>query len=199
MRMLILGATGGTGVQLTAQALARGHRVTVLVRTAGKLPAHARCHEVLGDPRDAAQLAAIMAGHDAVLSTLGTAREPTTLLGDCARSTVDAMLRTGVRRIVLVSSALLFRDIGLIGRVVRLFFRHNLADSLVMEGEAAHGALDWTVVRPPRLLDGAATGIYRISQQAPPAGSITRADLATSILDIVERSQHFGEVIGVSR
>ena len=72
MRLLIIGATGGTGLQVTSQAVEGGHRVTAFVRSPQKLGSLR--HRVVvreGDPRSVADLRAMLPGHDAVISTLG--------------------------------------------------------------------------------------------------------------------------------
>src|SRR5262249_37451419 len=139
-------------------------------------------------------------GHDAVLSTLGaTSRAPTTVCADGARSTIEAMQTTRVRRLIVVSSALLYPDIGLPGRVVGYFFRFALADTREMESQVEASNLDWPIVRPPRLTNGSSSGSYRAVTGPPPAGSITRADLARCLLDTVEGSAQIKKVLSVSR
>ena len=200
MRLFLLGATGGTGLALTAQALERGHEVTAFVRSPDKLKArHERLRIVTGDPRDAASLGRALPGHDAVLSSLGaTDRRPTTLLHDCTQSLLSALAQTEIRRLVALSSALLFPDMGLPGKIFGFVFRNALADALVMEQLLASSPLDWTVLRPPRLTDGRPRARYRVAEHAPPARSITRADLARAVLDTVEEGGHVKKVIGVS-
>src|SRR5215510_991273 len=116
MRILILGATGGTGRALLRQARESGHEVTAFVRSPQKLAALSRVITVRqGDPRSVADLQAVLPGHDAVLSTLGPPGPgPTTILRTGARSTVEAMRRRGLRRLIVVSAAVLF-DLGVIG------------------------------------------------------------------------------------
>ena len=73
MKVLIIGATGGTGRQLVEQALTAGHEVTALVRNPGKIRArHERLRVVQGDILDFHSLDLALAGQDAVLSSLGT-------------------------------------------------------------------------------------------------------------------------------
>jgi putative NADH-flavin reductase len=118
MRLLILGANGKTGTQLVDLALARDHEVTAFVRSPAKVT---RRHPLLqllpGDPHSADELAEALSRHDVVLSALGVrpphAFRPHTVLQDCAASTVAAMTRAGVRRLVLVSAAILFPEKGL--------------------------------------------------------------------------------------
>ena len=59
---------------------------------------------------------------------------PTTLVGDCARSTVTAMQATGVRRLLVVGVAVLFEDDGILNAIARRTFLRNVArDSAEME------------------------------------------------------------------
>lgn len=110
MRLFILGANGKTGTQLIDLALARGHEVTAFVRSPAKIT---RRHPLLqvqrGDPHSTDELAGALPGHDVVLSALGVrppqAFRPHTLVQECAASTVAAMTRAGVKRLVLLSAA----------------------------------------------------------------------------------------------
>src|SRR5215472_1009391 len=113
MRLFILGATGGTGVQLTKQALQRGNAVTAFVRSPEKIKIqHERLRIVKGDPKNVEQLERALREQDAVLSALGsTSRQANGILEAAARSTIEAMSRAKVRRLVVVSMALLFPDV----------------------------------------------------------------------------------------
>jgi putative NADH-flavin reductase len=72
MKLFVLGATGGIGGAIVDQALERGHSVTAFVRSAQKLVrSDPRLNVIEGDPRNEAQLADAVRGHDAVLSSLG--------------------------------------------------------------------------------------------------------------------------------
>jgi putative NADH-flavin reductase len=198
MRFFILGATGGTGAQLTRQALDRGHAVTAFVRSPEKMAPCEKLQIVRGDPRDAGELEQALREHDAVLSALGSTGKDG-FLEAAARSTLEAMRRTNVRRLTLVSMALLFPDVGPAGPVLRLFLRHHMRDSAAMEKVIEASNVDWTIVRPPRLTNGSLTGKYCISERhAPPSFSIPRADCASAILDFVEKGEYVSKVIGVS-
>jgi putative NADH-flavin reductase len=202
MHLLILGATGGTGVQLCRQALERGHAVTAFARSPEKLPVqHARLSAVRGDPTDAEQLRKALGGRDAVLSALGvTSRQDSGILASAARSTIQAMCRTSVRRLIIVSQALLYPDVGPLGPVLRYFLAHHLRDSAAMERLVEASGLDWTVVRPSRLTNGPGEGRYRLSEgAAPPGFSIARADVARAILDCCEQGTHVHRVVGLSK
>jgi uncharacterized protein YbjT (DUF2867 family) len=101
-RILVLGATGGTGRLIVAQALARGHDVTALVRSLEKAQGLAGARLVAGDARDANTLRDALKGQDAVVSALGTPASPfrkVTLLSEASRALVEAMKAEGVSRL----------------------------------------------------------------------------------------------------
>src|SRR5260221_425238 len=136
MRLLILGATGGTGRQLVAQALARDHQITAFVRTPEKFATRQVGLTVCrGDPRDAAALAAALRGHDAVVSALGPPGPArSTILRDSARSIVSAMQAAAVHRLLVISAAVLFEDAGAFVRLMRRTLLKNVAaDNGAME------------------------------------------------------------------
>src|ERR1700716_4024607 len=97
MRLLILGATGGTGRELLSQARGRGHQGTAFVRSPQRLMPLADGIIVRqGDPRNVADLKAVLPDHDAVLSALGPPGPgPTPILRAGARSTGEAMVTGG--------------------------------------------------------------------------------------------------------
>jgi putative NADH-flavin reductase len=200
MKLFVLGATGGTGTEVVEAALRRGHTVTALVRSPTKLRQRDGLVVIKGDPRSLEELASALRGQDAVISVLGRRdKDDPTLLQDCARSTVQAMRAAGVRRLVIVSVALLFPDIGLLGSVLRRWIlASTVADSGAMERLVAASELDWTIARPPRLLDGQPSGRFRAEDDRLPGRKITRTDLARFLLDEVEHPAHLRRVVGVA-
>jgi putative NADH-flavin reductase len=205
MKIFILGATGGTGRALISQALERGHEVTAFVRSPQKLGSLAdRVSIQRGDPRTIAELSAALPGHDAVLSALGPPGPgPTTIIRDGARNTVEAMRTSGVRRLIVVSVAVLF-DLGLLGDLLRRTLLKNVGDdSAEMERIVMASGLEWTIARPPRLTNGPLTGRYRIEDGHLPVrsalASISRADVAHSLLDELEQNAHVHRIVGIAR
>jgi putative NADH-flavin reductase len=206
MRLFILGATGGTGRQLIDQALARGHQVTAFVRSPEKLGSRRESLRVQqGDPRDVAALTAALGGHDAVLSALGPpGLEPpgfgrSTILPDSARSTVSAMQSSGIRRLLIVSAAILFEDMGLLAALLRrTLLRNVVVGSGEMERIVTASDLDWTIVRPPRLTNGPLTGRYQVADSRFPPGkrTLSRADVAHFLLGELDQRTHVRRVVG---
>jgi putative NADH-flavin reductase len=206
MRVFILGASGGTGRALTSQALERGHEVTAFVRSPQRLGSLAdRVRIQRGDPRTIAELRAALPGHDAVLSALGPPGPgPTTIIRDGARNTVDAMRTSGVRRLIVVSAAVLFTDLGLLGDFLRRTLLKNVGDdSAEMERIVMASGLEWTIARPPRLTNGPLTGRYRVKDGHLPVrsalASISRADVAHFLLDELEQNTYVHRIVGIAR
>lgn len=82
MKLLVFGATGGTGRQLVQQALAQGHVVTAFARDPAKVtPPHDNLSVVKGDILEPATVDAAVAGQDAVVSALGIRLPIRPLLG----------------------------------------------------------------------------------------------------------------------
>src|SRR6266849_839958 len=72
MKLVVLGATGGTGLEIVRQAIERGHSITALVRSPDRLkPFWDRIHIQQGDLLNSAELERVIQGHDAVLSGFG--------------------------------------------------------------------------------------------------------------------------------
>jgi putative NADH-flavin reductase len=203
IRLLILGATGGTGRALVEQARARGHHVTALVRSPQKLGASRESVTVRqGNPLNARELRAVLPGHDAVLSVLGPPGPgATTIFRDSGRSLVEAMRDAGPSRLLVVSVAALFEDAGLLVALFRrTLLRNIVVDAAAMEREVIGSGLDWTIARPPRLTNGSLTRRYRVAEGRLPRGgfSVSRADVAHFLLDELEERRHVHEIVGLA-
>jgi putative NADH-flavin reductase len=198
MKLTIFGATGATGTCLTEQAIAAGHEVTAVVRDPARLavPAQQRLRIVTADVLDPASISRAVAAADAVLTAVGAqGTGPSTLRQDSARSIIQAMREAGARRLLAVSGSVV-ADEGdspylryLLKPLVRgTFLRHVCADMRGAEDEIRASSLDWTIFRPPSLTDKAAKGTYRtaIDRNLPHCFSISRADLATCMLTLLD-------------
>src|ERR1700751_4573668 len=207
MKLIVLGATGGTGLQIVRQAVKRGHALTALVRSPERLNGFKdRITVRSGDLLNPAELERAIRGNDAVLSAFGP-RAPISnvdadLLQRFALALTSAMPGAGVRRAVVESVAFLFKDAVIPPAYVlgRLFFSQVVADASAMERTFAESALDWTMVRPPELTDKAFTGKYRVREEHLPffGFTISRADVADFMIKAVENHSSFRKVVGVS-
>ncbi|MCY7343716.1 MAG: NAD(P)H-binding protein [Pseudonocardia sp.] len=201
MKVAVLGATGRTGRLVVGELLARGHDVVALARdpAAAGLPDGASV--VAGHARDAGVLRSLVAGADAVVSTLGPGRGDRTLHRDVAPVLVQALRAEGVRRFVGVSGAGIDvpgdrksrRDRFISGAIGR-FGGDAVRDKVLEYGVWAASGLDWTLVRPPRLTDAPVTGrVEHHAHTSPRSTSIGRGDLAVFVVGCVELRRHVGE------
>lgn len=192
MKLLILGATGGTGRELVKQAIEAGHPVTVLARDPSKVSG-AKIVE-RGDATDAETIARILPGHDAVVSSLGHGMK---LKGDVvSRATevlIPAMTQAGVRRIIVVSAFGVgdtYRQANLPQKLLfRTFLRVLYADKKKADDMLRASDLDWTIVHPVQLTNGPRTGTCRAGEELPMRGmpKISRADIAEFIVSQLTR------------
>jgi putative NADH-flavin reductase len=206
MKLVVLGATGSTGLEIVRQAVEHGHSVTAFVRSPERLKSfQGRVTVKQGDLLDSAALEHAIKGHDAVLSAFGPrvpiAKADANLLLQFAVALTSAMPRAGVRRVVVESVAFLFRDAiippaYLLGR---LFFPGIVADASAMEQVFEKSGLDWTLARPPKLTPKPYTGRYRVRVGHLPAFgfSISYADVADFMIKAIENRSLIGKVAGV--
>jgi putative NADH-flavin reductase len=203
MNLFILGATGGIGRHLVQLALERGHFITACVRSPQKIDnTHERLKKVRGDVFNADDMAGFMKEHDAVLSSFGpTVMGLSTIRRDFGRAVASAMRESGVNRLILVSAAFLFPDIGFVGNLLKgIMFSRMAPDMAAMELEICQSDLEWTVVRPPRLTNGLARHRYRIGDGILPKSGflISRADVAHFMIVEAENPTHVHQIVGVA-
>lgn len=207
MNLVILGATGGTGIEVLRQAVQEGHTVTAIVRSPDRLKRFRdRVQIKQGNLLNRTELADALQGHEAILSAFGprlpVSQEDHDLLYRFSIELTAAMQKAKVERLIIESSAFLFRDAlfppaYLVGRI---FFPQVVADATAMEETIRHSGFRWTIVRPPRLTDGAHTGRYRQKEgHLPPFGfSISRADVADCFLKLLGETSSIHKIVGVS-
>jgi len=198
MKIVVFGATGGMGSCVVEQALDAGYVVTAFVRTPSKLTVqHPNLNVVLGDVVNAEAVANVIAKHEAVLSVLGPTRPPIPYMMEiAAKNIVAGMQKYGLRRIVSTTGAGVrqsedqpkFID-HFIAAMLNLLAKDVVLDSAANVNVIQSSELDWTVVRFPRLMDGAHTGTYRVGYLGKDSSSqISRADGADFVLkELVEQ------------
>ncbi|MCI4371084.1 MAG: NAD(P)H-binding protein [Thermoplasmata archaeon] len=205
MNIAVVGSTGRTGRLVIEEGIRRKHNVTAFTPRPQALAGVQGLQAVVhGDGRNLEDVRRAFRGQDAVISIVGAeGRGPTTLMSDVTRAELAAMREAGVRRIVAVSASAIEGSRPWIAiQVVRWLLRRPYADFARMERMLAASGLDWTVVRPPYLSNGPATGRVRleagVKQLAHGPYRISRADLAATLLDLAEDSQHIGDMLLVS-
>jgi putative NADH-flavin reductase len=159
---------------------------------------HGALRVVRGDVTDISALGGALPGHDAAISVLGNSPplKPDPALVGGIRQLVRAMERGGPRRLIYLSNLTVRDGRKQLGLLFRMLFvpvlRHELADQEEKESAIKSSALDWTIVRPPKLTDRPPTGSYRHGcdiRAATIMPAISRADVADFMLrQLVDRS-----------
>ncbi len=169
-KVLVVGATGGTGRATIDALLKQGHRVTAFSRHAESLENTSdRLSLLNGDATNPDDIDRAVAGHDAVIITLGITENPlrVRLFGAAhtrldvrstgTRNVIAAMRKHGVSRLVVQSSYGVGETRNSLGWVDRLFFslllKPQIADTEVQEIEVRDSGVDWVLAQPVHLTD----------------------------------------------
>lgn len=202
MRIVIIGGSQGTGAELAQQALAAGHEVTVLSRS-GAGPDGAR--RVKGDASNPAVVTEAVDGADAVVVTVGGAKGVKHPRAQVTRAVIEAMRGAGVRRLLIQSSLGAGDSAQQMPQPLRTLMKvalaKPLADHDAQEGAVVGSGLDWTILRPTGLSGKPGTGTWqarRVSDGGYLEGQVTRADLASCMLEVLQDETTVGAALGVS-
>jgi uncharacterized protein YbjT (DUF2867 family) len=218
MKVLVVGATGGSGRAAVTELVRRGHQVTALSRHASTLAADPTLREVRavdGDATDAAVVGPLVAGQDAVVVTLGISesavrvrlRGPAGTAPDVrsrgTRTVVDAMRTHGVRRLVVQTSYGVGETRPLLPRMTRVVFavllRPQIADTEVQHALVRASGLDWVSVQPVNLTDEAADGMPFASSSGEVRGmTVPRARVGRFLVQAVEDDRWVGRTVALS-
>lgn len=202
MRVAIAGAHGQIARHLARRLVDDGHEVVGLIRKAeqvddleadGTSPVLCNLEEA-----DAAEVAGHLDGVDALVFAAGAgpgsgAERKETVDYGAAVTCIDACRQAGVDRYVMVS-AMRTDDPPTDDSVFSIYLRAKArADEELMGSD-----LDWTIVRPGRLTDEAATGGVELARHVE-RGEIPREDVAAvlaAVLATPATAGHVFEVVG---
>ena len=205
MRILVFGASGGTGREIVRQALIRGDlEVTAFVRDPSVLEPASRLRIVQGDALDAAGVDDAVANQHAVLSALGGKHVANSdLLQHAIPNIITAMQTRGIRRLIVLSAAgaadmneaLRHQRMGakvMFRTVAATVLSGPMHDHAAQERIIRDCDLDYTIVHAARLNDDPTIGRYRVEEDGLPAGAttISRASVAEFMLDQLDTSKY---------
>lgn len=210
MRITVFGANGPTGRLLTGQALAAGYEVAAVTRQPDSFPLHHDRLEIVGaDVLDPGAVDAVVAGRNAVLSTLGVpaGKDPISTYSRGVANIVAAMERHRVRRLAVVSSSgvephpysdggFLFNRV-LLPYVTRVAGKSLYDDMRRMESLIRSTDLDWTIVRPSGLYHLPSVTDYTVVEGHADGRFTARPDLAASMLALLDDDRYVRTTIGV--
>jgi len=203
MKIALIGATGSVGTRLLAEALRRGYQVTAIVRDPAKLSSREGLTVIRGDAAQEGALAALLKGHDAVLSAYNGRRGSPGYTDEVLtgyRAIINAARIAGARLLVVGGAGSLDAAPGL--RLIdtpnfpEAYKTEALAFAELLDALRKETSLDWTLLSPSALLvPGERTGKFRLGEDrlltdAGGESRISMEDLAVALIDEVERPRH---------
>lgn len=208
MKISIIGASAGLGLETVKRALERNHEVTTLSRTPVQLPRKASFNAVLGNAINKADLLKAIYGADAVIVTLGTGKnmKATTLFSDFAKVAVAVQAENSLDiPFIFVTGFGTGDSANYVNWFVKLFLKYFLkdvyADKAQLEALVAASNMKWIVIRPGRLMDAPVTEKYRIETtlyKGINIGEINRADVADYAIKQAENPTDLYTYPGIS-
>lgn len=189
LKVLIIGASKGVGLETTRQAVAAGHEVRAMARSAEAMPLTSlKLEKVNGDALVAAHVRAALTGVDAVIMTigigLGELARPIHLFSEATRVALSGMQDQSIRRLICVTgfgAGDSEQSIHCIQRVpFQLVFGRAYDDKTRQEQMIRSSGVDWTIVRPGVLTPGPRSGRYKVLRERSQwrNGLISRSNLA---------------------
>ena len=201
MNLVVLGATGGTGRLVVAQALAAGHTVTALVRSPEKLTlSNPNFRVIAGQATDPASVSSAFDGADAVISALGGNGS---VISESTRAIVEAAHMAGVSRVVVLSSFLVERDrLNSVTRLLTgLAMGSMIKDKSAGEKALRDSHLDWTIVYASGLTDGPGGGSVVVLTEGSKwslSDRIARADVAAWLVQAATSPQTSRRTVSIT-
>ena len=207
MKIAIIGASAGIGLEVTRLALEKGHEVATLSRRAVPLPDHTKLKRVQGNATNPSDVRAAAEGAEAMLVTLGV-KSPfaTTLFSDSARLLLQVLQETGSSATLLVLTGFGAGDSWSYNSLpmkilFTLLLKAVYADKGEQERIIAGAYPRWEIVRPGRLTNGTMTGHYRVLDELTKGmkvGAISRADVTHFMLAQAEHPTYLGKYVALT-
>lgn len=208
MKITIIGASAGIGLETVKRALERNHEVHALSRSEINLPIKDRLKTNVGDALNKDDLKIAIHGSEAIIVTLGTGKsmKATTMFSDFAKLLVDIQKETNLTVPCLFVTGFGSGDSkNYVGWFVKLFLKFFLkdvyTDKAKMEEIISNSELEWIIVRPGRLIDKPLTEKYRIENtlfKGINIGSINRSDVADFLVKQAENPTEIKRYIAIS-
>ena len=207
MKITVIGASAGVGLQVTRLALERGQEVTTLSRRTVPLPDHPKLKRVQGSVTNPSDVQAAVEGADAILVTLGV-KSPfaTTLFSDSALILLRVLQDTDSTATLIVLTGFGTGDSwGYNSLPMKLLFTLLLkkvyADKSEQERIIAEAYPRWEIVRPGRLTNGTMTGRYHMLDhlvEGMRVGAISRSDVAHFMVTQAEQPTYLGKYVALT-
>jgi len=207
MNVAVIGASGGIGAFIRDEALARGHRVTAIVRHPEKIAVQNPGLRVVKADVLRDNVDKLVKGHDAVISAYNAGWSNPDIYSEQIegyRRIISGVNKSGIKRLLVVGGAgtlevapgLRVLDTASFPEQVK---KGVLATAEVLSLLKEEKELEWTFLSPPTsIAPGERTGHYRVGKDQlvkneKGESKISRQDYAVAMLDELENPQHIRE------
>lgn len=207
MNIIVFGATGTVGTEIVKQALEKGYDVTAFLRNPEKMTSlnHPNLRVYTGDVTNAEEVKNAVKNHDAVFCALGDGRiGKIRALGTL--NIVHAMNSVSVRKLICLSTLGIGDSYGNLNFIWKhimfgMLLKKAFNDHKLQEEYIRNSDLDYTIVRPSALTDGAITSGYAIGFDEKYKKlnlKISRADVADFMLRQLHREDYLKKAVSIS-
>ncbi|NDD73766.1 MAG: NAD-dependent epimerase/dehydratase family protein [Gammaproteobacteria bacterium] len=193
-KVIVFGATSGVATGLIRELTKRGI-TSVPVSRSGSGGAQridaldaAAVETFFNTHRDATALVSLIGGKPFQKEKL----TPPDLVGN--RHLIEACERHGIRRFVLVSTIGAGDSRTAAPWLARLVLGKFMALKTEAEALLRESTLEWTIVRPGHLKNGAATGNGMLLEDSTVSGAIAREDVGALVADVLSRPETIGKI-----
>ena len=209
MKIAVIGATGSTGQNFVKQSLAKGHHVTVLVRSPQKLTIEdPNLNVIIGDVLNVDDVAHAVSGQDAIFIALGTGKVPkkSSIRADGTQQVVKALGTASEKPYIVILSSLGVGDSKkqypfYWNWILNLFLRYAFADHQQQEKIIQDSSLPYAILRPTFMNHKPVTG-HAKATAAPETvnilASLPRADVANYALNAIEKQNHHRQEVALT-
>ena len=208
MKITIIGASAGIGLETVKRGLNRNHSITTLSRSEIDIEEKKSLNMILGDATNKADLIKSIQNAEALIITLGTSKnmKTTNLFSDFAKLIVEIHKENKIDiPVIFVTGFGAGESKNYVSWLVKMFLKYLLkdvyADKTKMEEIITNSDLNWTVLRPGRLLDKKLTEKYRIENKLYKGiniGGINRADVADFLIKQAENQTELKKYVAIS-
>ena len=213
-RIVVIGATARSSLEIIPQALARGYEVTAVARRPADLQlSHEHLRIVAGDVYDRASIEAVLTGSEVVISMVGPRVDPfkevppMDLFTTGTRNIIEAMKSKGNRRLLVASSIGVENEFPTVkpdemkepGKMWLWNSRHLYRDMHAMEDMVRASDLDWVIFRPGFMVEEPMRDDLRlaINENSPKQRMLTYADFGRFVVDQIAGNGYLGKTVGV--
>ena len=212
MKVIIFGATGFSGQGILAEALKQGHKVTILVRDASKIPIRLQNLTIVeGNVLNTQTVASVLHHQEAVIQCLGVGGKgdgkPSTFISDATKIIVDEMQKQNIKRLIAMSNVGAGNSIAFqpwfFTKIILPYFMKWLKviieDKNRMEPIIMNSNLDWTIVRCPNIVDKPAKGTCNATLDGKGLKlSVTLPDLSKFMVEQLKQKAFIKQAPSVS-